>query len=120
MTPTSRKSGIVLMDMVAAMGLMVILVVVFHSALHQIRKLEALALTQNRAQVVLENVLERLEAEEHITADTAGTVLDAEFQASALNIPHRFHAECAPHQGRLRLLIVRADQRPVALVEVGP
>ena len=120
MKASSKRSGFMIMEMVGAMALLVILVFVFHTSLRQIRKLETLALTQNRAQVVLQNVLERLEAEASLTPEIASEILTDEFEASSLNIPHRFHVACTPHEGRLRLLIVRADLRPVALVEVGP
>lgn len=118
-SPSSR-SGFLIMDVVAAMAVMVMLVALFHTSLRHIRKLEILALTQNRAQVVLENVLERLEAEPVVTETLAREVLQAEFEASSLNIPDRFQTACDPHEQRLRLQVLRGDGRPVALVEIGP
>lgn len=108
------------MEMAAAMLVAGLMVGVFYTSLHRIRRLETLALTQGRALTVLENVVERLAAEPGVTAALAAQVLEEEFASSDLNLPERFSIQCRPQNDGIQLLVVRADGRAVATVEVGP
>lgn len=113
-----RRSGILLMEMMAAMAMASILVAVFYSVMHRIRDLERLALEQGLALVVLENVVERLAADPAAGMDAADRILQAEFEASDLNIPARYTAECLEGEVGFGLRVVRASGVPVAGVEV--
>jgi type II secretory pathway component PulJ len=118
MTPNKSRAGFLLMEMMASLALAAMLVGVFYSAMHRVRELEAMALAQGRALIVLENVVERLGAEPEAGRLRAGEILDEEFRASALHIADRFSARCEELQPGFRLLIVRESGTPVAAVEV--
>ncbi len=109
-----------IMELLASIALATILVMTFSATMHKVRELETLALAQGRALVVLANALERLEAAERVDLDTARQVLEIEFAWSALDVNDRFSAVTEVAEGRIALKIVRADGRPVALVELGP
>jgi hypothetical protein len=117
-TKERRIAGIATVEFITAMGMLGLVLSCFTVALNGVRRLERRAELENRAIIVLYNVVERLEAEQTRNAAKTETILDQEFKNSELAGESGLSARYVIGAKAGRLVISRADGKPIAETEL--
>ena len=94
--------------------------VIAASAMWSFHQAEIDLMERNRAQLVLENVVERAGAEPRLTPALLDVLLQAELRESPLHRSDRYEAETATADDNVRLVVKKAGGPVLGVVEVGP
>jgi hypothetical protein len=118
----SRCGGMsLIMELVVAMGMATMLAACFSMAVRGTRQLQDKLEAQSQAIVVLQNVLERVEAAQPARDSALVTrILDEEFKLSPLAERRGVHSICDTAGKRVSLRVVGAGGQPLAGMELKP
>lgn len=114
----SRIQPFAMVEMVIAMGLLVLMLAGFVSSFHVLRRANTAYVRECHCVWVMSNTLERLAARQTVTVDEARSLLAAELAATAMPGRSDVHPVVAYAPGLLRLRLEDARGRPIVAVEV--
>lgn len=111
--------GFIIFELAGCLAIVAILFLTFTSGMHRLHRTETELMERNRAQLVLENVVERAGAESRVTPTLLETLLLNELSQSPLHRADRYAAELTRADGRVGLVVRKVDGPVLGAVEVG-
>lgn len=114
------REGFTLLELTVSMGILVIVMSCFSAVLNGVQKIERAYAQENRAIVVLNNMVERLEAQKTWGHSTASRILKEEFNKSELAGHAEFSPKCSVEGEGVRAAILKKNGKTLAKVELNP
>jgi len=112
------RTNYTMLELIAALGALALLSACFLASLKSLAKMEWISSSENRAILVLDNVLERAESIKKPSAQDIKRVFDSEYSKSPLGDDSRIHAAFVDSGDKVRLRILKPNGKPLAEVEV--
>jgi len=112
-----EAAGFTIMELIVAMGLLVVVISAFTAVLNSIRSIETTYGYETKSIVVLNNMIERLEAGKSWNQEKVSEILKDEFTKSDLSDQSGFHPECHVEADKIYAAIIKMNGKPMAKVE---
>ncbi len=107
-------AGFSMLELIAALSILAVLISIFSATLNGIMDYERALECETGALVILDNTLERLEAESAWNSTLADRIIQEEFIRSTLAGQPGFQAACTTTGSRIELAITKSDGRILA------
>jgi hypothetical protein len=114
----ARNGAFTVIELVAAFAILFTLISGFGVAIKGVFEVEHRLRIENEGIVVLNNVLERLEAEKTWDVRIAALVLKEEFSRSELAKSSRLHPVCNEQRDRIMVCIMKDNGKPLVGIEL--
>ncbi len=114
-----KKQYFAMVEIVAIIAVLVILFSAFATAINSVYRANKTFISESKAVLVLENVIEQLEGRKDISTEEVKKILSKEFLHSDLGVSKKYRATSVERDGDLVISIVRVkDKRLLAEVKL--
>jgi type II secretory pathway pseudopilin PulG len=117
--PGFTENGFTVLELITAIAMLVAVTTLFSGSLRGIRELEELYRAETEAIVVMNNVLERLEAAGGWRSDLAGRMLEDEFEKSRLSNLEGFTPKVRESAEGAELFIMRGKGKTLTSIRLS-
>ena len=114
-----KKQYFAMMEVIAIMAVLIILFSAFAETMNSVYRANRTFISESKAVLVLDNVIEQLKGRKNISAEEVKKILSKEFLQSDLGKNKDYRATSTEKNGRLLISIVRLkDRRLLAEVKL--
>ena len=114
MMRNEKKQGFALLEVVAALGILVMLFGFFYTALNGMYQIQDVYQAESRAVILLNNTVERCNAEKKLSHDIVSSIFLDEFQKSDLFYQEGFSPVCKEEKNFSILSVMKENGKPLA------